>query len=119
MKHVALAPLLLLALSLLACGGGADPDAAPATGASLYQVNACYACHGRGGEGSSMGPSLLDLEQHWTRDQLVEYLLEPQAFVQRDERLRAQRSRYPQRMASFKHLTEEERGLVADHVLGL
>lgn len=104
-----------------ACGGGSDAgESSPgADGARLYEVNACYTCHGRAGEGTPMGPAIQGASQHWTREQLTEYLLDPQSFVERDERLRQQMSRYPARMASFKHLDEEERGRVAEFVLGL
>lgn len=112
--------LLVALLALAACGGGSSSGAASdgPSGEGLFTTQACHTCHGRAGEGTSLGPTLSDLSRHWTREDLVTYLADPEAFVARDARLKTLAGRYMSHMASFGHLSEEERGRLADFVLG-
>jgi mono/diheme cytochrome c family protein len=62
--------LLLAALLVAACGGGADGDErASLTGAELFQEN-CAACHGADAEGA-VGPSLVGVADRLSVDQTV------------------------------------------------
>lgn len=88
-----------------------------ASGAEIYDLQNCANCHGDEREGKSLGPSLAGLAQHWTRETLVEYLADPQGFVERDPRLRARSEEYSGKMDPYDNLTLEQRGVLADWLL--
>ena len=106
----------ILALALLSCGGGSDGGERP-RGERLY-ATLCVSCHGTTGAGGALAPPLEDLDAHWTRAQLAEYLSNPRAWVERDERLQALKARYSLEMPAVSS-PEQDRLLLADHVLAL
>ena len=115
--RTALAIVLLACAS--ACGGG--PASAPAgrRGAEVYSAQGCGTCHAPDGAGTMLGPSLRGKSSHWTREKMVEYLRNPQAFAEKDPRLAEQARRYALPMTRFDKLTAEEIDAVAEHVLSL
>jgi len=52
----------------------------------------CHRCHGPDLAGTHKGPALADLDRHWTRDGLVDFLREPSAT--QAPRLQALSERY-------------------------
>src|SRR4051812_40525730 len=83
--------LLTMALTLLAGTPvwAADPtpeelshhalthDGVAARGAVLFEEMGCASCHGRGGQGTSSAPALLDLGQQYDRAEIIRSVLEP------------------------------------------
>ena len=106
----------LFALTLVACGGG-FPGGGEAPGQRLY-TTLCSSCHGPTGAGGALAPPLEDLAAHWTREQLAEYVSNPRAWVERDERLQALKNRYSTEMPAVS-ASEQDRLLLADRVLEL
>jgi mono/diheme cytochrome c family protein len=110
--------VLLAALAASACSGSGPGETASSLGADLFKVQGCATCHGNEGQGSMLGPALRGLKQHWTREQLVEYFVDPQAFAAKDPRLAKQGKGFIQSMPGYKALKPEERASLADLVLG-
>ena len=65
-----------------------------------------------------MGPPLSRAGDHWTREDLAEFISEPSRFVEGDARLRTVAAAYRAPMPGVT-LDLEQRLLLADHVLGL
>ena len=109
---------LLLAVCLAA---GCSPAADGADGVSgelLFRRQGCTQCHGTAGSGGSLGPPLLDVERHWTREELARYFADPRPFFDRKPHLGEISKRYASRMPAFS-TAEDERLALADYVLGL
>ncbi len=113
-------PLFVLCAALLvplACGG-ASGGAGTAGAAELFAAN-CVVCHQSSGQGSALAPTLHGKAAHWTREKLVDYLIDPQAYAEKDERLRAQGGKYSLPMPKYKTLSRAELEALADHVLAM
>ena len=54
----------------------------------------CASCHGEAREGKRTGPPLAGLAQHWSADQLVSYLEDPDAAIRSDPRLAYRAEKY-------------------------
>jgi hypothetical protein len=54
----------------------------------------CGSCHGDHREGQRSGPALTGLAEHWSTDQLVGYLTDPDAVVRAVPRLRHKAEQY-------------------------
>jgi mono/diheme cytochrome c family protein len=54
----------------------------------------CASCHGGAREGKRSGPALSGLADHWTADQLVNYLTDPDAMVKENPRLAYKAEKY-------------------------
>lgn len=63
-------------------------------GWQVYVDLNCAACHGENREGKRSGPTLTDLAKHWTTDQLVSYLTDPDAMVRTNPRLAYKAEQY-------------------------
>lgn len=118
-RAVAAIALLLVPLTLPACGGDASGGTPSRKGAEVYAAQGCGLCHGPEGAGTSFGPELRGKARFWTRATIVEYLKAPVAYAEKDPRLVEQRKRYPLAMRAFDHVPEDELSAVADFVLGL
>jgi mono/diheme cytochrome c family protein len=88
------------------------------TGDKLVMSFGCVNCHGSDLAGSSMGPSLKGLKQFWSsRDNLINYLRNPNSFMDSD-RFKGYRARYPDRiMPSFGNQDVKDLGKIADYLL--
>jgi hypothetical protein len=83
----------------LGCGGHevAPPpglDEVQLAGWRVYVDLECASCHGDGREGRRSGPALTGLADHWTAEQLVSYLIDPDAVVRANPRLAYKAEKY-------------------------
>lgn len=85
----------------LALGCGAPEPTPPAglneeqiAGWAAYMDLNCASCHGDAREGQRSGPALTGLGRHWTADQLVSYLTDPDAMVKANPRLAYKAEKY-------------------------
>lgn len=89
------------------------------TGASLIKSFGCLNCHGDNLEGSAMGPALTNLTQFWGRDNLLNYLRNPNSFMDSD-RFKEYKKRFPnQMMPSYGNKDVKDLGKIADYLLTL
>ena len=64
-------------------------------------------------------PPLLDLERHYSEDDLVAYLRDPAGVQKSSPRLQALSGEYPQRMPPMPEPDEESLRLLAHYLLGM
>lgn len=88
------------------------------TGDKLIQTFGCINCHGADLAGTNMGPSLKDIKANWTsRDNLINYLRNPNSFMDKD-RFKEYRAKYPnQIMPAFGNKDVKDLGKIADYLL--
>ena len=90
-----IAGFLVLGGVAFATGCGGQPPPTPPAGLNEVQTAGwrayadlnCASCHGGNREGQRSGPALAGLAEHWTADQLVDYLTDPDAVVMATPRL--------------------------------
>ena len=115
--------LSCLALMLSACRKtGEKPEGAASAadaGKELFSAKNCVMCHGDNGEGRSSAPALRMLKQYYTKNQLIEYLKDPNAYADKTPRLAERRGMYPRMMPSFKSSEAAELEQLAEYVLSL
>lgn len=139
-----LSPVAVLALILVACGGGAEGEGGAtastendvegaavestsavsaedlARGAQVYQQAACFSCHGMNGKGAIAGPELENIAEHWNREDLASFVANPASWELRKERVATLAAQYPTKMARpMREISEEDRLLLADWLLTL
>jgi len=77
----------------------------------------CVTCHGGDLSGTSNGPSLKNIKQYWSRDNLINYLRNPQANMNGD-RFTEYKKRFPNfLMPSFGNIDVKKLGKIADYLL--
>ena len=88
------------------------------TGDKLFQTFGCINCHGADLAGTNMGPSLKNVKTYWdSRDNLINYLRNPNSYMDKD-RFRDYREKYPnQIMPSFGNKDVKDLGKIADYLL--
>lgn len=88
------------------------------TGDKLIQTFGCINCHGADLAGTNMGPSLKGIKEFWSsRDNLINYLRNPNSFMDKD-RFKEYRSKYPnQIMPAFSNKDVKDLGKIADYLL--
>lgn len=88
------------------------------TGDKLIQTFGCVNCHGADLAGSNIGPSLKGLKEFWgSRDDLINYLRNPNSFMDKD-RFKEYRSKYPKGiMPAFGNKDVKDLGKIADYLL--
>ncbi len=109
---------LVLALVLAACSLRRDPPPG-ANGQEIYAYQNCHNCHGRLGEGSSLGPPLRNLAQIWKLDDLTDYLADPRGWIERVPRLKKLDEHFSGNMGSYANLDREQRRVLAAWLLEL
>jgi mono/diheme cytochrome c family protein len=94
-----------------------DMSTGEVTAPELITRFGCRGCHGAELEGSRMGPALADLGQHWNRDELINYLRNPNSYMDKD-RFRKYQEQYPGiLMPSFSNVDIKDLGRMADYLL--
>ncbi len=85
--------------------------------ADLITRLGCRGCHGADLSGTRMGPELTGLQEYWKRDELINYLRNPNSYMDKD-RFRKFKEEYPGiMMPSFNNVDVKELGKVADYLL--
>lgn len=140
----ALGALIVPALATLAaCGGdeassggavagaGSPSAARPDDGAddldidaaiAVYESAACWTCHGRPhrAEEGLAGPALAGLDEHWTVEDLADFIDDPESWVAKRDRLAVLKSQYPLPMLpTTRPVPLEDRLLLARWLLTL
>lgn len=79
----------------------------------------CVNCHGTDLTGTMRGPSLIGVSQFWSRDQLINYLRNPNSFMNSD-RFKDYKIKYPNElMPSFNNIDVKDLGKIAEYLLKL
>ncbi|HSD64273.1 MAG TPA: cytochrome c [Ignavibacteriaceae bacterium] len=87
------------------------------TPAELIDRLGCKNCHGNDLAGTNRAPSLTNLKQYWSKDQLTNYLRNPSSFMSSD-RFQEYQKKYPDMaMPSFNNIDVKELGKVAEYLL--
>ena len=87
------------------------------TGAELFVNFGCIKCHGENLAGTTDGPMLSNLTEHWNRQTLITYLRNPASFME-EERFKEYRQMFPkQMMPSFGNKNIKDLGKLADFLL--
>lgn len=89
------------------------------SGADLIARVGCTNCHGNDLTGTAKGPSLVDVKKYWSRDQLINYLRNPNSFMSSD-RFKDYKIKYPNElMPSFNNIDVKDLGKIAEYLLQL
>lgn len=87
------------------------------SGQQLMNNFGCLNCHGANLEGTPMGPALVNLKELWTRDNLINYLRNPNSFMSQ-KRFQEYREKYPNMlMPAFGNKDVKDLGKIADYLL--
>jgi cytochrome c2 len=89
------------------------------SGKELIARIGCTNCHGADLKGTMGGPSLVGIEQYWSRDQLINYLRNPNSFMS-SSRFKEYKEKYPNViMPSYNNIDVKDLGKIAEYLLGL
>lgn len=108
---------VLLALLPLAACGGDEGAKQPLDGPKVFSLY-CKTCHTIDGAGGPLGPPLRGVAATWEREDLKSYIRNPDAFAERDARLKALKGKYRMPMPK-SNLKDEHLEVLVDYVLGL
>lgn len=87
------------------------------TAEQLIKNFGCVNCHGEDLSGTNMGPSLKNLSQHWGKESLLNYLRNPNDFMDQP-RFKDYRKKYPsQLMPSYGNKDIKDLGKIAEYLL--
>jgi mono/diheme cytochrome c family protein len=88
-------------------------------GIALMEKVGCTACHGQDLKGTKQAPGLYKAREHWSRNDLINYLRNPSAY-DGDERFDEYRNMYEGSvMPSYANRDVKELGQIADYLLSL
>ena len=86
-------------------------------GLTLIRQNGCTTCHGQNLEGTQMAPALVNINEHWSRDALINYLRNPSAYSG-SKRFDEYCAKYKNiMMPSFGNLDVKDLGKIAEYLL--
>jgi len=87
------------------------------TGAQLFVNFGCIKCHGENLAGTSNGPQLANLNEHWNRTSLIAYLRNPSSYMEED-RFKEYRQMFPKQiMPGFGNKNIKDLGKLAGFLL--
>ncbi|MGQ9644591.1 MAG: c-type cytochrome [Ignavibacterium sp.] len=87
------------------------------SGEQLMNNFGCLNCHGANLEGTPMGPALVNLKELWSRDNLINYLRNPNSFMSQ-KRFQEYREKYPNMlMPAYGNKDVKDLGKIADYLL--
>ena len=101
-------------LTFTSCGAR-GPE--PGTPAALYIDLGCAKCHGDVRQGLRSGPPLANLDGRWQEEELVAYLRNPKAVMEREPRLAYLAEQYPIAMPAFVTTDEAKLRELAHYIL--
>jgi mono/diheme cytochrome c family protein len=77
----------------------------------------CVNCHGADLTGTNKGPSLMLVKDNWSRQNLINYLRNPQSYMSSD-RFKEYKQKYPGvMMPPFNNIDIKDLGKIADYLL--
>lgn len=89
------------------------------SGLELINSFGCITCHGNDLKGTEMAPTLYGLEANYSRDNLINYLRNPNSFMDSD-RFKAFKQKYKNViMPSYNNRDVKDLGKIAEYLLGL
>ena len=89
------------------------------SGKDLIGRIGCYNCHGNDLAGTAKGPSLIGIKEYWSRDQLINYLRNPNSFMS-SERFKNYKEKFPNvMMPSYNNIDVKDLGKIAEYLLQL
>ena len=89
------------------------------SGADLISRIGCINCHGNNLAGTAKGPNLVGIKKYWSRDQLINYLRNPNSFMSGD-RFQDYKAKYPNViMPSYTNIDVKDLGKIAEYLLQL
>ena len=87
------------------------------SGADLIARVGCINCHGNNLAGTAKGPTLIGIKQFWSRDQLINYLRNPNSFMSAN-RFKDYKEKYPDViMPSYTNIDVKDLGKIAEYLL--
>lgn len=90
-----------------------------ATGPELVQSFGCYSCHGNDLKGTNLAPGLIGLADYYDRDKLINYLRNPNSFMDQ-KRFREYKEKYRNIvMPAYNNKDVKDLGKIADYLLEL
>ena len=93
-------------------------SASDLTGEQLIQTFGCINCHGTDLAGTNMGPSLKQMKDNWSsRDALINYLRNPDSFMDSDRFKRYKEIYKNGIMPSYNNKDVKDLGKIADYLL--
>lgn len=78
----------------------------------------CNKCHGDDLKGTKLAPSLINVDEHWSRTELINYLRNPDSYGN-DKRFTEYKKKYKIPMTSFSDVDVKTLEKIADYVLQL
>lgn len=85
-------------------------------GALLMRNFGCNTCHGNDYNGTATAPALVNLSQYYDRDKLINYLRNPNSFMDSD-RFKAFKEKYRSVMPPYNNKDVKDLGKIADYLL--
>jgi cytochrome c2 len=97
--------------------GQSQQSGKPLTAKEMVSSLGCVNCHGGDLTGTKMAPSLMHVKDEWSRQELINYLRNPQSFMS-SERFKELKKMYPGvMMPSFNNIDIKDLGKIADYLL--
>lgn len=94
-------------------------DNSEISGANLIVNFGCTTCHGQDFKGSNIAPTLYGLSSYYDRETLINYLRNPNSYMDRD-RFKAYKEKYKNIvMPAYNNKDVKDLGKIADYLLGL
>lgn len=94
-------------------------ESTDASGEVLVKQFNCNSCHGSDLKGSSMAPTLVGLNSYYDRDKLINYLRNPNDYLEQD-RFKQYKNKFKNIvMPAYGNKDVKELGRIADYLLGL
>ncbi|MBI2418589.1 MAG: cytochrome c [Ignavibacteriales bacterium] len=88
-------------------------------GADLTTNFGCNTCHGTDMKGTKIAPTLVGLKQYYDRDKLINYLRNPQSYMDNDRFVAFKKQYKNIVMPSFNNKDVKDLGKIADYLLKL
>lgn len=97
--------------------GQSQQSGKPLTAEEMISSLGCVNCHGTDLSGTKMAPSLMLVKNNWSRENLINYLRNPQSFMSSD-RFKEYQKKYPGViMPAFNNIDIKDLGKIADYLL--